>query len=79
MRTYLILKDKARQFAADKEIQALLTEIRGPAPDFVLGKYTRATADVLKSRAFDREQLASRALPYEQLDQLVIDLLLGVR
>ena len=79
MRTYLILKDKTRQFAADKEIQALLAEIRGPAPDFVLGKYNRATADVLKTRPFDREQLASRALPYERLDQLVIDLLLGVR
>jgi len=79
MRTYLILKEKARQFAADKEIQALLTEIRGPAPDFVLGTYNRATADVLKSRAFDREQLTSRALPYERLDQLVIDLLLGIR
>ena len=79
MRTYLILKDKARQFAADTEIQALLTEIRGPAPDFVIGKYNRATADVLKSRPFDRERLASRALPYEKLDQLVIDLLMGVR
>ena len=34
MRTYLILKDKAKQFCADKEIQALLAEIRadeGPA------------------------------------------------
>jgi xylose isomerase len=79
MRTYLILKEKARQFAADKEIQALLSEIRGPSPDFSIGTYSRATADVLKSRAFDRDQLASRALPYERLDQLVIDLLMGVR
>ena len=29
MRTYLILKDKARAFAAHDEIQALLAEIRG--------------------------------------------------
>src|SRR4029079_1744452 len=28
MRTYLILKDKAKQFCADAEIQALLGEIR---------------------------------------------------
>jgi len=79
MRTYLILKEKARQFAADKEIQALLAEIRSHAADVAIGKYNRATADSLKSREFDREQLASRPLPYEKLDQLVIDLLLGIR
>jgi len=78
MRTYLILKEKARLFAHDTEIQALLAEIRSDAENIV-GKYSRAEADALKTRAFDREQLASRRLPYERLDQLVIDLLLGVR
>jgi xylose isomerase len=78
MRTYLILKEKARLFTLDTEIQALLAEIRSNAADIV-GKYSRAEADGLKTRAFDREQLASRTLPYERLDQLVIDLLLGVR
>ena len=33
----------------------------------------------LKAHAFDREALAARPLPYERLDQLVVDLLLGVR
>jgi xylose isomerase len=79
MRTYLILKEKVRQFAADRDIQALLAEIRGSAADVGIGKYSRATAEALKSRAFDREQLSSRPLPYERLDQLVIDLLLGIR
>jgi len=79
MRTYLLLKEKARRFADDAAIQGLLSEIRGPSPDFTMGAYSRATADVLKSRAFDREQLASRVLPYERLDQLVVDLLLVVR
>src|SRR5258706_14691591 len=79
MRTYLILKDKAKQFAADREIQDLLKDIRGDAADSVLGKYSRAGADALKARAFDRDALASRPLPYERLDQLVVDLLLGVR
>ena len=78
MRTYLILKEKARLFAHDTEIQALLAEIRSDAENIV-GKFSRAEADALKTRAFDREQLASRRLPYERLDQLVIDLLLGVR
>ena len=79
MRTYLILKEKARQFAADTEIQALLKDIRSKADEFVIGPYSREGADALKSCAFDREQLASRPLPYERLDQLVIDLLLGIR
>jgi xylose isomerase len=79
MRTYLILKKKAKQFAADKEIQALLEEIRAQAADVVVGKYSRTHADELKSRAFDRETLAARPLPYERLDQLVVDLLMGVR
>jgi xylose isomerase len=41
--------------------------------------YSRAHADALKQRAFDRAALAARPLPYEKLDQLVVDLLLGVR
>ena len=36
-----------------------------------------AAAQQLKDRAFDRQALSSRRLPYERLDQLVVDLLLG--
>ncbi len=76
MRTYLILKAKARQFAEHREIQALLAEIRGRGEAFP--RYSRSAADQVKARAFDREALASRPLPYERLDQLLVDLLLGV-
>jgi len=76
MRTYLVLKDKARRFAADREIQSLLAEIRGAGGDAV-GLYTRQKAVDLKNRGFDRAALAARRLPYERLDQLVVDLLLG--
>jgi xylose isomerase len=82
MRTYLILKEKARQFCADKEIQALLAEIRGfplQAEEEPIGWYSRQIADRLKAQTFDRQALAARPLPYERLDQLVVDLLLGVR
>jgi xylose isomerase len=79
MRSYLILKEKAKQFARDAEIQALLKDIRGQPTDIVVGKYSRKQADALKEHAFDRETLAARPLPYERLDQLVIDLLMGVR
>src|SRR5689334_1245686 len=76
MRTYLILKAKARQFCEHREIQALLAEIRGAQVDSE--RYTPGRAASLKARTFDRQELASRRLPYERLDQLVIDLLLGV-
>lgn len=77
MRTYLILKDKARQFADDREIQALLAEIRGT--DERLPAYERGVATHLKAFPFDRASLATRPLPYERLDQLVVELLMGVR
>ena len=78
MRTYLILKEKARQFREDAGIQALLAEFQEPAGQARPAPYTRAGADALLARTFDREALAARQLPYERLDQLVIDLLLGV-
>jgi xylose isomerase len=81
MRTYLILKEKAAQFNADKEIQALLAEI-GTDDGLMnqyLGKYSSKKADALRSQTFDRKALGARGLQYERLDQLTIDLLLGVR
>jgi len=81
MRTYLILKEKAAQFNADKEIQALLAEI-GTDDGLMnqyLGKYSSKKADALRSQTFDRKALGVRGLQYERLDQLTIDLLLGVR
>ena len=51
MRNYLILKEKARQFDEDPEIQGLLTEIRTAAPEYAepVGAYTRAKADKSQS------------------------------
>lgn len=77
MRTYLILKEKARQWRADAEIQALLREI-GAGDQAPIG-YSAETAAALKSRSFDRKALGARGLPYERLDQLTVELLLGVR
>jgi xylose isomerase len=78
MRTYLILKDKARRFNEDREIRALLAEIRSSTGDEP-PRYSREAAAALEGRDFDRQALASKALPYERLDQLVVDLLMGVR
>ena len=81
MRTYLILKEKAEQFNADSEIQALLAEIKAGDSSMApyLGRYSTEKAKALKAHAFDRAALGARGQPYEKLDQLVVDLLLGVR
>lgn len=81
MRSYLILKEKAAQFNSDPEIQALLVEIN--SQDLAMapfdGKYSPEKAKALKGYTFDVTTLASRGLGYERLDQLTVDLLLGVR
>jgi xylose isomerase len=78
MRTYLILKEKTRQFREHAGIQALLQEINDARGTAEVGAYSRDKADALLARAFNRDALAARPLPYEKLDQLVVDLLLGV-
>jgi xylose isomerase len=78
MRTYLILKEKARQFREHAGIQALLQEINDARGTAEVGAYSRDKANALLARAFNRDALAARPLPYEKLDQLVVDLLLGV-
>jgi xylose isomerase len=81
MRTYLILKEKAAQFNADEEIQALLAEINADDGSMAtyFGKYSAEKAIALKAQSFDRAAIANRGLKYERLDQLTIDLLLGTR
>jgi len=81
MRTYNILKAKVRRFQEDAEIQGLLAELRGdggPADEF-LGPYSPERAARLKAVDFDIEAMARRGLRYERLDQLVTELVLGVR
>ncbi|MBA3470585.1 MAG: xylose isomerase [Herpetosiphonaceae bacterium] len=81
IRSYLILAEKARQWNADPEIQALLAEINAPASegDLLAGDYSRSRAEALKAQPFDRARLGARGLGYERLDQLVFDLLMGAR
>ena len=81
MRTYLILKEKAEQFNKDKEIQAILAEINadGGQTAAYTGAYSAEKAADLKQQNFDRQALGERGLQYEKLDQLTVELLLGVR
>jgi xylose isomerase len=81
MRTYLILKEKAAQWNADDEIQALLAEINADdgSTDAYKGAYSAEKAAALKAASFDRAALAARGMSYERLDQLTVELLMGVR
>ena len=81
MRSYLVLREKARAFREDETIQQLLAEnqrasVEVPSTE---GGYSREAADALKRHPFDRAVLAGRGLAYEKIDQLVTDLLLGIR
>jgi xylose isomerase len=81
MRTYLILKEKAEKFNADQEIQALLADIKADdgSMDQYFGAYSQDKANALKSHSFDRVAMGKKGQPYEALDQLLIELLLGAR
>ncbi len=81
MHTYLVLKEKAAHWNADKEIQALLAEVNADDGSLAayFGKYSAQKAAALQSQSFDRVKIAGRGLQYERLDQLTVDLLLGVR
>ena len=81
MRTYLILKDKAAQWNADSEIQSIVAEINAEDATMTpfFGKYSAEKAKSIKAHSFDRSAIAARGLKYEKLDQLTIEILLGVR
>ena len=80
MRTYLILREKVAAFNADAEIQGLFGELssRGAKPGTRVS-FSPDTARELKQRSFDLPAMRSRGYSYEKLDQLTMELLLGVR
>jgi len=81
MRTYLALKEKAVAFSEDREIQDLLANVKAPNAETtaLLQTYSKEAAQSLLAYPFDREALGRSGQPYEKLDQLLTDLLLGVR
>jgi xylose isomerase len=80
MRTYLILKEKACRWNADKEIQAILQEISStPSAVPAVGQYSKQGSSALLSHVFDKDAIMKKRLPYERLDQLTVDILTGTR
>jgi len=80
MRTYLILKEKAGAWNEDAEIKSILAEINETDREVPgLQAYSKDGSKALLAYDFDRRALAAKRLPYERLDQITTDILLGVR
>jgi xylose isomerase len=79
MRTYLILKEKAKAYRADPRVQAALeaSRVGGTAvPTLAPGEtYDDLVADI--DAHFDVEEAGLRGFHYAQLDQLALEHLLG--
>jgi len=81
MRTYMILKEKAERWNADKEIRQIVKTInvQDSAISKLTARYSKANAAKLLDAPLDRVELAAAPLPYERLDQLTMEVLMGVR
>jgi xylose isomerase len=79
MRNYLILREKAKAFRADPEVQAALAQSRVAElaePTLGPGETWR---DIRDAPAVDADALGARGMAYERLDQLALEHLYGVR
>src|SRR3954452_959392 len=74
MRTYLILKEKAERMRADTEIQEALRAAQADR----LAEPT-GSLDTIRTASLDEDALAAQGYGHEHLDQLVTELLLGIR
>jgi xylose isomerase len=81
MRTYLILREKAERFADDPDIQDALATAKVDqlaVPTSPNGSGGDALSTLGRDDP-DEQHLASYGYGHERLDQLVTELLLGVR
>jgi xylose isomerase len=78
MRTYLALAERARHFDELPEVREALAQASAPelAESSVSGL---EEADRLKAESLELDALAGRGYHEERLDQLLVDVLLGIR
>lgn len=72
MRAYLLLMEKVKTFQQHPEIQRILARIRGaqgPLPP----------PEKIAATEYDVKKLMATRLPYEKLDQMIIEILIGAR
>jgi xylose isomerase len=79
MRTYKILKQRAKSFDADAEVRSLIADRRDAAIDPLLAGYSRDKAAKLRALTIDAAAIGREGLGWERLDQLMMEYLLGVR
>jgi xylose isomerase len=80
MSTYLALKQRASQWSDDADIAA--AEADAKVPELALatvGPYSAQAADELRGERHDLDALGARECRNERLDQLAVDLILGLR
>lgn len=81
MRTYLILKEKAERFALDQEIQDAMkvAKVEQSRVKTMPEGYGPDQLQAIRTADFDISGLSAQGYGHERLDQLVTELLLGVR
>src|SRR4051794_30323052 len=77
MRTYLALAERARHFDELPEVKEALAA--ASAPELATASVDGDSADALKAESEALDQLAQRGYYNERLDQLVVEVLLGLR
>ena len=80
MRTYLVLAAKARRFADDPDIQDALVDCGADSlADDTVGPFTPGASRALRAESFDATEVADQDHRRAHLDQLVTELILGLR
>jgi len=78
IRNYLVLKERSKAFRADPEVQAALK--RSGLDELALPTLAEGeTLATVREEAFPIEDMAAHGFAFEQLDQLAMDYLLGLR
>jgi xylose isomerase len=80
MRTYLALKERAVAWSSDEEIQRAERAAKVPElSEETVGAYSPEKVDQLLAEQHDLDALGARETGNERLDQLAVDLILGLR
>ncbi len=80
MRTYKILAEKARRLEEDDELRQAIAAYRMPDAELEgLMRFSPENASALKDRSLPLDELRTRGPGLERIDQMVTEVLLGVR
>jgi xylose isomerase len=80
MHTYLALKERAARWSSDADIRRAEEDAKvGELAQETAGEYSREKVDELLAERHDLDALGARECRNERLDQLAVDLVLGLR